>query len=71
MVRIRFESIEIDSVSDSSSVNSGINIVMGRSSREEIDEAMGSIDGKRNQATNGRHRLRSGRLPRDSRRTET
>lgn len=63
MVRIRFGSIEIDSVSDSSSVNSGINIVIGRSSREETNEGMGSIDGKDNRVEAGQHVLRANRRP--------
>jgi hypothetical protein len=57
MVRIRFESIKIDSLSESSSANSGINIVIGRSSREEINEGMGAINGDRNQVTNGLHTI--------------
>lgn len=61
MVRIRFESIEIDSLSESSSVNSGINVVIGRSSREEIKEGMGAINGKRNKVSGGLHIIAPGR----------
>ncbi|GAA3405910.1 hypothetical protein ACFFNY_26105 [Paenibacillus hodogayensis] len=53
MVRIRFESIEIDTVSESSSVNSGINVLLGRVSTERSSEAMGSVDGKGNKLTDG------------------
>ncbi|MDF2719496.1 MAG: hypothetical protein K0R28_6421 [Paenibacillus sp.] len=63
MVRIRFGTIEIDSVSDSSSVNSGINIVIGRSSREETNEGMGSINGKDNRVEAGLHVIRTNRRP--------
>ncbi|TMV52174.1 hypothetical protein FE783_04315 [Paenibacillus mesophilus] len=61
MVRIRFESIKIDSLSKSSSVNSGINVVIGRSSREEINEGMGAIDGKHNEVSGGMHTIAPGR----------
>ena len=62
MVRIRFESIKIDSLSESSSVNSGINVVIGRSSREEINEGMGAINGDRNKVSGGLHTIVPNRL---------
>ncbi|MBD2862073.1 hypothetical protein [Paenibacillus oceani] len=55
MVRIRFESIRIDELTDSSSVNTGINVIIGRTSREEVSESRGSFDGTRNQAHGGIH----------------
>lgn len=61
MVRIRFDSIKIDTLSNSSSVNNGINIVIGRTSRDQRNEGMGSIDGKNNRATAGHHVLRNSR----------
>ncbi|TNJ66241.1 hypothetical protein FE784_11240 [Paenibacillus hemerocallicola] len=63
MVRIRFGTIKIDSLADSSSVNSGINIIIGRSSREETNEGMGSINGKDNRVEAGQHVMRTNRSP--------
>jgi hypothetical protein len=63
VVRIRFGTIEIDSVADSSSVNSGINIIIGRSSREETNEGMGSINGKDNRVEAGQHVIHANRRP--------
>lgn len=55
MVRIRFDSIQIDELSSSSSVNTGINVIIGRKSQEEIHESMGTFDGSRNRAQGGIH----------------
>lgn len=56
-MRIRFESIRIDRLSDSSSVNAGHNVVVGRTSREAINEGMGSVGGSGNVVENGVHIL--------------
>lgn len=61
MVRIRFDTIKIESLSDSSSVNNGVNILIGRTSTERINESMGTVGGNRNLVENGLHVL--GRTP--------
>ena len=64
MVRIRFESIKVNSLSESSSVNSGLNLIIGRTSTEENHDAMGTIDGKGNRIEGGLHIHSSGQSPR-------
>ncbi|PYI55456.1 hypothetical protein [Paenibacillus flagellatus] len=61
MVRIRFESIEVEKLSDSSSIQSGVNVIVGRTSRDETNEGFGSIGGCGNRAEGGRHAVRTGR----------
>ncbi|MDF2721245.1 MAG: hypothetical protein K0Q59_920 [Paenibacillus sp.] len=61
MVKIKFESIVIDSLSESSSINTGINVIVGRTSQDELSEAMGSVDGLHNQVCNGQHLFNSKR----------
>jgi hypothetical protein len=57
MMRIRFESIRIESLSDSSSVNAGHNVIVGRTSREQLNESFGSVGGNGNVVENGVHIL--------------
>ncbi|MEF3304960.1 hypothetical protein [Paenibacillus sp. GYB003] len=63
IVRIRFGSIEIDRIADSSSVNAGINVIIGRTAREQTNEALGTGGGKGNRIEAGQHVLRTKRPP--------
>lgn len=53
LVQIRFTSITIEQLSDSSSVNQGINMIAGRKSCEQVNEGFGSINGDRNKTNGG------------------
>lgn len=58
MVRIRFESIKIDKLADSSSVNSGLNVIIGRYSRDQTNDIIGA-SGKSNRIEAGQHVTRT------------
>ncbi|RKN86397.1 hypothetical protein [Paenibacillus ginsengarvi] len=60
MVRIRFDSIKIDTISGSSSVNKGLNVIIGRRSSEQRNEAMGSVAGSDNRVESGQSVGRTG-----------
>jgi hypothetical protein len=57
MVTIRFSSITIKNTANSSSVSSGLNMIINRRDDRKINEGFGAIDGKKNKANFSKHVL--------------
>ncbi|WP_310185337.1 hypothetical protein [Bacillus sp. 3255] len=60
VVRIHFQSIHIDNLADTSSVNKGTNRIVGRRHSAKINGGLGSIGGERNVVIGGKHAVRDG-----------
>ncbi|MGO4496826.1 hypothetical protein AB4114_13085 [Paenibacillus sp. 2RAB27] len=55
MVRIQFQSIHIDDITENSSVNKGSNRISGRRHSVKTNQGLGAINGKRNVVLGGKH----------------
>jgi hypothetical protein len=55
MVRIRFQSIHIDAITASSSVNKGTNRIVGRRHSGKTNQGLGAIHGEGNLVQDGKH----------------
>ena len=55
VVRIQFQSIHIDEIAETSSVNKGTNRIIGRRHSEKINQGLGEISGEHNVILGGKH----------------
>lgn len=55
MVRIQFQSIHIDNLAESSSVNKGTNRIVGRRHSSKTNQGLGAVSGERNVVIGGKH----------------
>ncbi|MBD0379821.1 hypothetical protein [Paenibacillus sedimenti] len=55
MVRIYFQSIHIDDIAETSSVNKGTNLIIGRNHTLKRNQGLGELNGEHNAATDGTH----------------
>lgn len=55
MVRIQFQSIHIDDISENSSVNKGSNRISGRRHSVKTNQGLGAIEGEHNMVFGGKH----------------
>lgn len=55
MVRIRFQSIHIDSVANTSGINKGENRIIGRKHAIKSNDGLGEVSGDGNVVTGGNH----------------
>ncbi|MFD0697862.1 hypothetical protein ACFQZT_27695 [Paenibacillus sp. GCM10027628] len=55
MVRIYFQSIQIDDIQKTSSVNKGTNRIVGRRHTHKSNQGLGELKGEHNVATGGNH----------------
>lgn len=62
MVRIQFESIHIDSLAASSSVNKGTNRIVGRRHSTKSNQGLGEVSGEGNVVIGGKHVVNDGDL---------
>ncbi|OPH56624.1 hypothetical protein BC351_27145 [Paenibacillus ferrarius] len=60
MVRIQFQSIHIDNIAETSSVNKGTNRIMGRRHSVKVNQGLGEVHGDSNVVLGGKHAVHDG-----------
>jgi len=60
LVRIQFQSIHIDEIAETSSVNRGTNRIIGRRHSEKVNQGLGEIKGEHNIILGGKHSVQDG-----------
>ncbi|MDQ0896453.1 MULTISPECIES: hypothetical protein [unclassified Paenibacillus] len=60
MVRIQFQSIHIDGIAETSSVNKGSNRIIGRRHSLKVNQGLGEISGEQNVIMGGKHVVQDG-----------
>ncbi|UKS24862.1 hypothetical protein LOZ80_25055 [Paenibacillus sp. HWE-109] len=55
MVRIQFQSIHIDAIAETSSVNKGTNRIIGRRHSVKVNQGLGEVAGEHNVILGGKH----------------
>ncbi|MEW9699900.1 hypothetical protein [Paenibacillus sp. SI8] len=60
MVRIQFQTIHIDDISETSSVNHGTNRIIGRRHSAKSNQGLGDINGEHNTVIHGKHLVHDG-----------
>lgn len=60
MVRIHFQSIHIDDIVETSSVNKGTNRITGRRHSAKVNQGLGELSGDRNVVIGGKHIVQDG-----------
>ncbi|RTE09862.1 hypothetical protein [Paenibacillus whitsoniae] len=55
LVRIKFQSIHIDQIAASSSVNKGTNRIVGRRSNDKVNNGLGAVRGEGNLVQDSKH----------------
>ncbi|NOV00165.1 hypothetical protein [Paenibacillus planticolens] len=60
MVRIQFQSIHIDNLENSSSVNKGTNRIVGKRDFSKNNQGLGAVHGERNVIIGGKHAVDDG-----------
>lgn len=60
MVRIQFQSIHIDEIAETSSVNKGSNRIIGRRHSLKVNQGLGEIRGEQNVILGGKHSVQDG-----------
>ncbi|SDN31608.1 hypothetical protein SAMN04487897_102482 [Paenibacillus sp. yr247] len=60
MVRIQFQSIHIDGITETSSVNKGTNRIIGRRHSMKVNQGLGEIHGEHNVIMGGKHVVQDG-----------
>ncbi|TXK82543.1 hypothetical protein [Paenibacillus sp. N3.4] len=60
MVKIQFQSIHIDEITQTSSVNNGTNRIIGRRHSEKVNQGLGEVKGEQNVILGGKHLVQDG-----------